>query len=272
MGSDSRWRWLLAVVPGFFAWLAFRPRDRFVRPSAVLGVAGWTRTIIGFVIVIGVGVAIQDKDQPELTNDAVVKAEIAAGLAVPSILLLMGLLIRLTPEPGRAAAKRAMLRPLAALGAFIALAVVFFGRLSIAPLWGTPLDQLGWGRGGPLAGLALYLSGWWVLVNFVLGIFLVGRHWFNAVDGHPLLAPLIGAWMAWLTAGTGLLIDGADGLSGRTLLLVNLGGPVTVTLLSLAETFWLRRRGITLRSGPGGHEPRPPREVGQQVLPNQLQL
>ena len=54
--------------------------------------------------------------------------------------------------------------------------------------------------------------------------FLVGRRWFNAVDGHPLLAPLIGAWMTWLMAGTGLLIDGADGLSGRTLLLVNLGG------------------------------------------------
>jgi hypothetical protein len=136
---------------------------------------------------------------------------------------------------------------------FAGLALAFFARLSIAPLWGTPVDQLGWNRGGPLAGLVLYLTGWWVLVTFVLGIVLVGRHWFNAVDGHPLLAPLIGAWMTWLMAGTGLLIDGADGLSGRTLLLVNLGGPVTVTMLSIVEILWLRHRGITFRSGPGGY-------------------
>lgn len=221
-----RSRWLLALLPGVFAWLVFRPRDRFAQPSTVLSVAGWTRTII----------------------------EIAAGLAIPSIRLLMGLLIRLTPQPDRAAAGRAMLRPLAVLGAFAGLALAFFARLSIAPLWGTPVDQLGWGRGGPLVGLMLYLTGWWVLVNFVVGIVLVGRHWFNAVDGHPLLAPLIGAWMTWLMAGTGLLIDGADGLSGRTLLLVNLGGPVTVTMLSIVEILWLRHRGITFRSGPNGYQ------------------
>lgn len=241
------------MLPGAFAWLVFRPRDRFVQPSTVLSVAGWTRTIIGMIIVIGVGIAIQGKDQPELTNDAVVKAQIAAGLAIPSIMLLMGLLIWLTPPPDRAAARQAMLRPLAVLGAFAGLALAFFARLSIAPLWGTPVDQLGWNRGGPLVGFVLYLTGWWVLITFVVGIVLVGRHWFNAVDGHPLLAPLIGAWMTWLVAGTGLLIDGADGLSGRTLLLVNLGGPVTVTMLAIVEILWLRHRGITFRSGPSGY-------------------
>jgi hypothetical protein len=235
-----------------FAWLVLRPRDRFVRPSKALSAAGWTRTVIGMIIVIGVAVSIQDKDQAELTNEAVVKAEIAAALAIPSILLLMGLLIRLVPRPHRAATRRAMLRPLAALGAFALLATAFFARLSIAPMWGPTMDQLGWGRGGPPAGFALALTGFWLVVNFVVGIVLVGRHWFNAVDGHPLLAPLIGAWMTWLTAVTGLLIDGADGLSGRTLLLINLGGPVTVTLLSIAEILWLRRQGITFRSGPGG--------------------
>jgi hypothetical protein len=236
-----------------FAWLIFRPQDRFVQPSVVLSVDSWTRTVIGMVIVISVGIAIQGKDQPELTNDAVVKAEIAAGLAIPSIMLLMGLLIWLTPRPERAAAGRAMLRPLAVLGAFVGLTLAFFARLSIAPLWGTPVEQLGWNRGGPLVGLVLYLTGWWILVTFVAAIVLVGRHWFNAVDGHPLLAPLIGAWMTWLMAATGSLIDGADGLSDRTLLLVNLGGPMTVTILSIVEILWLRHRGITFRSGLNGY-------------------
>src|SRR5262245_37633512 len=119
----------------------------------MLSAAGWTRTIIGIIIVTSVGIAIQGKDQPELTNDALVKAEIAAGLGIPSIMVLMGLLIWLTPKPDRAAARRAMLRPLAALGAFVGLTLAFFARLSIAPLWGTPVDQLGWNRGGPLVGL-----------------------------------------------------------------------------------------------------------------------
>jgi hypothetical protein len=141
------------VFPGLFAWLAFRPRDRFVQPSTTLTVAGWTRTIIGLIIVVSVGVSLQGKDQPELANDSVVKAQIAAGLAVPSIVLLMGMLIWLTPPTARVAARRAMWRPLATLGAFVGLAAAFFARLSLAPLWGTPPDQLGWGRGGPLAGL-----------------------------------------------------------------------------------------------------------------------
>jgi hypothetical protein len=61
--------------------------------------------------------------------------------------------------------------------------------------------------------------------------------------------------MTWLMAGTALLVDGADGLSGPTLLLFNLGGPVTVTTLSIVEIVWLARRAITFRSGPSGHSP-----------------
>ena len=41
------------------------------------------------------------------------------------------------------------------------------------------------------------LLGLYLLVLFLVSIFLVVRHLFNAVDGHPLLAPLYAAIFSW---------------------------------------------------------------------------
>ena len=250
--------WLLALVPGGLAWLVFRPRNRFVRLARWLGVLGWLRTVIGFLIVVTVAFAVRDQKQERVLQDGVLKTLVAAGLAALSVLLVMAVFMRVTHPAAKGLTRRAMRRPVGTLAAYVLLLVAFAVGMYVSTVTGGTWYE--W-QIGPLAARVLGWTGTWVTVNWVVATLLVVRHAFNAVDGHPLMAPVLASWLAWLMGLLNLVVDGRDGLSTSAFVLINLGGPVTVTLLAAVEALWLRRTyGVTWRSGPvPSRWPVPPR-------------
>jgi hypothetical protein len=95
--------------------------------------------------------------------------------------------------------------PALSLGAFVLVMVLLFlfnaggagyvgGRLEAAGI-DLPLDGLIYGG----------IFGLWLVVFCFSSAYFVTQHWFNAADGHPLLAPLMAGWMAWVAAANTLI-------------------------------------------------------------------
>jgi hypothetical protein len=89
----------------------------------------------------------------------------------------------------------------------------------------------------------------WFLVFVFRSIYLISQYWFNAVDGHPYLQPLMTVWMAWVLAINTLAFQsgGESGVPASiAATLPILAGSVT-TALALAEAARVRN---TLRPAP----------------------
>jgi hypothetical protein len=185
-------------------------------------------------------------------------------VAIIACPIAVGIMIALTRPESRAETRRSLMLPLRSLGLFVLVSAATLGGLSALAYGSKGVT----GKGDPLS-IALTAVGlgvvWWVLRFWFLAVRAIPQHLFRAVDGHPLLPPVIAPWLAW----TGALIDlGDDGAKGSlptsVRLIGSLGGPVTITVMSLWEARRVRSRyGVTFRGGP--HPTRMPDPVPQPM-------
>ena len=99
----------------------------------------------------------------------------------------------------------------------------------------------------------LYLAAvLWIVVFIPRAVYLVAGGWCRAADAHPFLAPLVSTLVTWYIAVRSLIQGvGADGTPQKVALAVVLGGPISVTVLSVLEVFRLRHhQGWPFREGP----------------------
>jgi hypothetical protein len=76
-----------------------------------------------------------------------------------------------------------------------------------------PLDDIVYGG----------VDGLWLLIFCSRAAYLISKNWFEAADGHLLLPPRIGPWMAWLVAIVSL-IGNAGGPPRPANLIFTFGG------------------------------------------------
>jgi hypothetical protein len=241
-----------ALLPWETAALLFRPRRRLAPEDPVIRRLGQIRAVGGLALIAFIALWFGSYSELGLENYLEGLA-LTSVLAIPSALLLMALLVRLTEPTRRRAALRQMRWPTLSVGAFalVMTALLLFnaGGAAYVGNWLTargiriPLDGLVYGG----------IFGLWLLVFCFRSAYLVTRHWFNAVDGHPLLEPLMANWMAWLgVVVTVLTQETGEGAVPPVIAIgMPVGAALVTTALAVAETWQLARRyGISLRGGP----------------------
>jgi hypothetical protein len=187
--------WWRVLLPWGAAAFLFKPRYRLLPEDAVLSRVGRVRAIAGLVMTITIAVyygAFSNFGlEPLLQSLAATSL-----LAVPSMLVCMAIVVVATRSGRRGAAVRQLRWPALTLGVFVAImgAVLLFnaggaGRLA---QYDDRVPLNGFIYGG--------IFSLWFLVFAFRGAYLVSQYWFNAVDGHPYLQPLMAAWMAWVLA------------------------------------------------------------------------
>ncbi|WP_109506580.1 hypothetical protein [Nocardioides speluncae] len=238
----------LSFLPWMLALYLFTPRYRLGKPDPVVEGAHRWRTILA--IAIGVLATIPylagPADAEKVYNGVVGDGFTTAAAAIPLFLIACGILVWAAGPHWRPATIRQLLRPLAALGAL----VLIFGFwvlmivLVLADSNGQAYED--W---GPAAKAAFIIPMLWFIPLLLVSTWLILRHLFNAVDGHPLLPPLFITLVAWWAVLQKLILTS----DLRPLLLdvgLGIGGALTLTALSAWEVSRLAGRGVTLRSGP----------------------
>jgi hypothetical protein len=239
---------MTVVLPWNLAALLFAPRHRLAPEDAVIGVLSRVRVALGLAIVVGVAVWYRTYDR--LQPIAFLESwAVTALLAIPSVLLFLGLVAVVTRAPLRPDAIRQMSWPALSLLGFAVTLVLFAGFVKggdfvsgYLKVHGVrlPLDYV---HGG--------VFGVWFLFFAFRGAYLIAQNWFNTVDAHLLLPPLIATWMAWLVAGVSLINQAGGGPPRPVALVLILGGAAATTVIATLEGWRaVRRYGVTLRDGP----------------------
>jgi hypothetical protein len=242
----------MVVLPWKPAAFLFAPRQRLAPEDRVVRLLSRIRVVLGLAIVVGVAVWYDGYDQLQLTT-FLESWTVTGLLAIPSCLICIGLFVALTRASLRGAATRQMKWPALSLVSFVAtmaLLVLFSKGADYVSARiefytqdvGIPLDEFVYGG----------VFGLWLLIFCFRSAYLVTQNWFNAVDGHLLLPPVIATWMAWLVAGKSLIFeDGVSGVPAAVSLVLILGGAAATTGIALLEGWRVARLyGVTLRDGP----------------------
>lgn len=246
--EEKRRQLRLSFLPWMLARYLFTPRYQLGHPDPVIERAHRWRT--GLAIAISAlatipyiaGPADAEKAYEGVVDDWFVTAVVA----IPLFLVACGVLVAIAGPRWRAATVRQLLRPLTALGSL----VLIFGLWVLAII--LVLDD---SRGqayenwGPVAKAAFFLPMLWFIPLFLTATWLILRHLFNAVDGHPLLPALFITMVAWWA----VLQKAIFSSDLRPFLLdvgLGIGGALTLTALSAWEVSRLARRGVSLHSGP----------------------
>jgi hypothetical protein len=243
----------MILLPWKPAAFLFAPRHRLAPEDRVVAALGRTRVVLGLAIVVGVALWYRNYGQLELST--FIEGWLVTGLlAIPSCLICMGLLVALTRAGRRHATIRQMKWPALSLAAFVATMALLALFGAGANYVSGRIDYYTGGAGIPLDELAYGgVFGVWLLIFCLRGTYLVTQNWFNAVDGHLLLPPVIGTWMAWLVVAKSLIFqDGPGGVPETVSLVLILGGATATTGIAALEGWRATRRyGVTLRDGPG---------------------
>ena len=143
-------------------------------------------------------------------------------------------LVVLTHSGNRAAAARQLCWPIGTVLMFFAMTGVFLG---IAAGINAVLGQSAGAAHFVIELVAVCTVGF----LYVKSLYLVITGLFRADDGHPLLAPIAVPLVAWYFAWRQLLTGGLPGAPHVLGLVIGLGGPLSLTYLSLVAIGRLRR-------------------------------
>jgi hypothetical protein len=212
-------------------------RVRAVRSWLGLGVLVWIAVTYG-----GTGDAAQG------WMVGFVASVLVAIIACP---IAVAVMVAVTRSEVRAETRRSLMLPLRSLGLFVLVSAGTLGGLSAFAYGYNRLGDQGTVWVVVLTAVALGVI-WWVLRFWFIAVRAIPQHLFRAVDGHPLLPPVIAPWLAWCGALVDLGDDGGKGALPTSVRLVGtLGGPITITVLALWEVRRVRGRyGVTFRGGP----------------------
>ena len=248
---------ILLLPPWRAASVLFISRDSPVEREGFLGFAYWARPALGLICIIYAAIRFHVAAGPGTQNQQDLAALTKLALGIVGVLVLSAVLIFTTRPEIRLATSLRMIIPLRAIAVFIPVTALL---LHWMPL-GSQLNIVAALALRPLiaqhAPAALALSATssllrlWALIFSVIMLWAAPRHLFRIADAHPLLPPLLGAWIAWTFAIPRLGALHFSDSSQRTAAVLALGAPLSLTTLGLIEIAWLRRcKGVTFRSGP----------------------
>jgi len=230
----------------------FTTRHLFTRDDdEVMGQIYAVRGYAGFAIIIAAtmryhgakAVAAQENQWANTTERTVllIAAVLGAGL----------ILAFFWTRPSRWGALLKQFRwPLLAAGAFLAFCYAF-----VLLTWAVgATDHFHHRHDLPTAAMAIgyLIAVLWIIPFILRAIYLLNGGWCRAADAHPFLAPLVSTVATWIVASRALLQGiGADGTPQKVAWIITLGGPITITLLSLVEVARLKQHpGWPFRDGP----------------------
>ena len=230
------------ILPWKPAAFLFAPRHRLAPEDRMVALLSRIRVVLGLAIVVGV--ALWYRSYGRLEPVSFIESWLVSGLlAIPSCLICMALVVAATGRSARRATIRQLRWPALSLLAFVATIALLalFGKgagyvsgrvdflLRSNGIPGIPLDGVVYGG----------VFGLWLLVFCIRSAYLVTQNWFNAVDGHLLLAPLIATWMAWLVVVKTLAFDGGttERVPDAVSLVLILGGASATTGIAALEAW-----------------------------------
>jgi hypothetical protein len=246
------------IPPWKAASVLFLSRDPLVEREGFVAFACWVRPLIGRVCIVCAVIRFHLPAGPaaaERQRDLAALERVAFGIAGIAVLGTV-LILTTRPEVRRPTALR-MLIPLRAVAVFIPTVVLLAHWMPV----GSDLNvvqALGLRQmlsQHTLAGLALpgavSLLRLWALIFCGVMLYAAPRHLFRAADAHPLLPPLLAAWIAWTVTVPELGTLRFGNAAAQAVSAVTLGAPISLTLLGLIEIARLSLHdGVTFRSGP----------------------
>lgn len=224
---------LVILLPWGAAAYLFKPRYRLLPEDPVMSLLGRVRAFAGLAMTLGIAVwygAFADLALEALLNSLA----LTALLAVPSLLICMGILAATTRRGRRGAVMRQLKWPALTLGVFIlvmaALLAFNAGGAGVLMRYDDRIPLSGTVAGG--------VVGLWFLFFAFRSAYLISQYWFNAVDGHPYLQLLMAVWMAWVLAINTIAFRpdrGADGIPAAVALALPIVAGLVTTGFAVAE-------------------------------------
>ncbi|WP_406102512.1 hypothetical protein OG698_09035 [Streptomyces sp. NBC_01003] len=137
--------------------------------------------------------------------------------------------------------------PLKAVGWYVLTLAVIGGVLVLTALTVDDRDGKSWWE-YVLAVVALVVVAWGFPFFFMASLYSA-RSAFNSAQVHPMLPPVLTMALVWVFAALNLIGDGMPGGPPIVQFCSTLGGPLSVTAVSLWELRRMRTRfGVTLRA------------------------
>jgi hypothetical protein len=247
----------LAWMPWMLALYLFTPQYKLGKPDHVIERAHRWRTMLAVVLAVSTTV-------PYIGSNAKTEDVLSAPLGdlfitgmflIPLFLIAVAILVFFSPPRWRADTFRELRRPLASMGAFTLIYVIFGTMMGLGF---ADFDKLHISKDiDPFLHIVVFLVLLWYIPLLICSAFFAARHLFNAIDGNLLLPPLFVTIVAWWSIIQRLIFQNPYKPLWLDLLL-GLGGALVMTALSGWEVVRLARRGITLGSGPYPPVPPPP--------------
>lgn len=137
--------------------------------------------------------------------------------------------------------------PLKAVGWYVLTLVVIGGIIYFGGSTGFIQDLHGW-QGGLVALVLLFVIVWGLPFFFLASLYSA-RSAFNTAHVHPMLPPVVTGALVWILAIFNLIVNGMPQGPPVAQFCSLLGGPLSVTAVSLWELRRMRTRfGITVRA------------------------
>lgn len=242
----------LFTYPRTFSLRVFKidDKNRWVEEDARMKRVIYARTVIGSIIVIAVGLHYGGLHSSEVNLGRRLEGLVVTAIivGVNSVVIAASLILAIH-RGQRLRAARHLLVPGRTFLIYLALCS---GVYVVAEIWDT-LDR------NPIIGTLLTISIipllfiFWCVVMISVSSFYCANYLFRAAEGHPLMPPILASTGAWTMAAVGPFILGGSvtGPVGILGLVFFVGGPITVTALSIIEVNRLRYvPGLDLRGGP----------------------
>ena len=239
------------LLPWRAAALLFTPRYRLLPEDPVISLLGRIRAFVGLAMTLGIAVwygAFADLGLEPLLNSLAS----TAFLAIPSLLICMGIVVAATRRGGRRAVVWQLRWPVLTLSMFamVMAALLAFnaGGSNVVMRYDDNIPLNSKVAGG--------VVGLWFLFFAFRSAYLISQYWFNAVDGHPYLQPLTAVWMAWVLAINTIAFGRNDsGIPTTVALALPIGAGLVTTGFAVAEA--VRTRAAIANPRPPAPAPHP---------------
>lgn len=228
---------------------AFQVQNRYLgEPDEQIERLYRWRSILGSAIIVGIGAYYHSLRTG--VSHAYLSVNDSVDMLVRVVLIggaLIPIGVALLTKPGyRKVALRQLRFPAIAIGGYLALYLAVSRGLPFLVKARTGPDAL-------LLSVLALAAIIWLAILLLRGLYLLVVGMFRLADGHPLLAPLTGTFIAWGVAINTVLAGGSSDVPPNLAMVLLLGGPISVTAVSALEVARLRRRyprDFPFRRGP----------------------
>jgi uncharacterized membrane protein YozB (DUF420 family) len=206
------------------------------------------RALIGLLVVLGVDGRYQNRHAFDQLDDWLLPSTIDALVVIAAVMTVGLVAVVIWTERGfRRAVPGNLLWPSTLVVVFFVcyLGLLYFragdhGQNAV-DAFQEILNQNPVLDGVATVGLLTFVP--WFIIFYCRGVYQLAGGLCRATDAHPLLGPCVGSSVAWILAVRSLTSGaGLSGMSHAAAVAVVLGGPVSLTVLSVLEVLRLRAR------------------------------